>query len=129
MLLQEHARRPRHVGRWPVPPAGIGKAVNPACGDEVTVWVPPDGSEILWQGQGCALSQAAASLMATQLQSRSRAEMQALRENFTAYLRDSESAEDGLGTLARFAQIRAFPARVACTLVAWEALAKALIAC
>jgi nitrogen fixation NifU-like protein len=124
-LVQDHYRRPRQVGRLDAPPAWYGSAVNAACGDEISLWVQPEDLEIKFIGQGCAISQASASLMASKLRGKSLEEMQSLREGFVAQMRGLASSVP-MGDLALFAQLLKFPARVACTLVAWYALEQAL---
>jgi nitrogen fixation protein NifU and related proteins len=123
-ILQDHARRPRHVGKASTPGARTGRAVNPACGDEVEVTVAESGI-VLFTGAGCAVSQASASLLAVKLQGKSAAEMAQIRGEFAAVLRgESEGAE--LGELGLFRFLRPFPARLVCAGVAWQALAEAL---
>ena len=66
-VILEHARRPQNHGPQPVPPAFRAEGVNPSCGDEIEVWVSfaPDGTiqKVSFDGQGCAISQSAASVM------------------------------------------------------------------
>ena len=66
-VILDHSRRPRNSGPQPVPPAFHAEGVNPSCGDEIEVWVTFAGdgkiAKVTFQGQGCAISQSAASIM------------------------------------------------------------------
>ena len=107
------------------------KMVNPVCGDEVEVLLRvADGrvAEVTFTGQGCAISQASASLLTEALTDRPLAEVPALLQRVAKLWQEGEPeasvAEEG--ELAALAGVRAFPARQRCASLAWEALAAAL---
>ena len=128
-VVLDHSRNPRRVGRLAVPPALHGSACNPACGDEVEIWVQLTRDQcienITFMGQGCAISQAAASLFSVTALGKSCAEVRTITQNYERMLEDQHS-EIELGRLQIFAAVRKFPARVACARVALEALRQAL---
>ena len=129
-MMFDHYRRPRNAGSLPVPPATTGKSINPSCGDEIEVWTQVDDdqrlSAISFIGAGCAISQASASLMTVKLKDRSLEEVATLIRNFHSLMEGKLEELPGLGDLNLFAQVRNFPARIQCTLVAWQALERAL---
>ena len=112
-----------------MPPATRGCACNSACGDEVEIWVQitPDQriENISFVGQGCAISQAAASLFTVTLLGKSCTDVKILAENYERMLAGSDG-EFELGRMQVFFAVRKFPARVACARVALKALSLAL---
>ncbi|MBP7949114.1 MAG: SUF system NifU family Fe-S cluster assembly protein [Verrucomicrobiales bacterium] len=130
-VLLDHSRRPRNYGPLPVPPAIRAEGFNPSCGDEITVWVEFGGGgqldKVHFQGQGCAISQAAASIMTGKVRGKSRAEAEVLIQAFQEVLTgESQPDFDTLGDLSLFAGVRKFPQRVKCAMLAWRALEQAL---
>lgn len=129
-VILEHYRRPRNRGAL----GGAthqGTASNPVCGDEVVVQVRMRDEVIeavMFSGRGCAISQAAASLMTGALTGRTLEAGAALREAFGAMMRgDSEAERDVmLGSLRGLAGIGRFPARIRCALLPWEAVEAAV---
>ena len=131
-VLLDHYRKPRHFG--PLAGAtGRAEGHNPLCGDRVTIEVGVEGdrlSEVGFQGSGCAISIASASLMSEAVRGRSLAEVRELSDRFRGVLtatgapRDDEAAE--LGKLAALVGVREFPMRVKCATLAWHALGAAL---
>jgi len=105
---------------------------NPLCGDRLTVYVGTDGdvlSDVSFTGEGCAISQAAASLMTEAVKGRTRAEIDRLRDAFVKLVRTGErdAADDvDLGKLEALAGVQAFPMRVKCATLAWHTLQAAL---
>lgn len=129
-IVLDHSRRPRNAGRLVTPPAWHGRSENPACGDEVELWLRcnPEGrriEEIVFTGQGCAISQASASLLTVALRGQDLEQAMNFRQQFMAMLQGEHDGE-GLGQLQYLSKARNFPARVACAQVAWDALSKAL---
>ena len=130
-VILEHSRRPRNNGPQPVPPAFHAEGVNPSCGDEIEVWVTltPDGkiAKVTFQGQGCAISQSAASIMTVKTAGRSVEEARAMLSGFHDIIStEIEPDMDRYGELAVFAGVRQFPARVKCAMLGWRALEQAL---
>jgi len=132
-LLLDHSRHPRNKG--PLPGAtheAAGK--NPLCGDEVQVHARLEGervAELRFEGRGCVISQAAASLMTEAAQGLERPEFEALFEGFHALVTGGEvpAAARAAGSwekLAAFQGVAAFPTRVKCATLPWHALRAAL---
>lgn len=129
-VILEHNRSPRNYR--PMEDAdGKAEGDNPLCGDRLTVWIRMDGDvirEATFQGSGCAISRASASLMTAAVKGKSRAEAAALFERFhrlvTGRLDPGES--DGLGKLAVFSGVSQFPIRVKCASLSWHTLKAAL---
>ncbi|MDR3708101.1 MAG: SUF system NifU family Fe-S cluster assembly protein [Capsulimonadaceae bacterium] len=107
---------------------------NPLCGDNVTVYLDvEDGviTDISFQGSGCAISKASASVMTTVLKGKSVAEAEDLFNQFHELVTADGSEEldaDHLGKLAVFSGVREFPARVKCASLAWHTVHAALAA-
>lgn len=106
---------------------------NPLCGDEFTLYarVSDDGlvEEVTFQGTGCAISKASASLMTEFVKGKSLEEVYGDFDRFHQLVTSSPSAPpetDGLGKLAVFAGVREYPMRVKCATLAWHALRAAL---
>lgn len=135
-LILDHNRSPRNFG--PLPAAtGHAEGRNPLCGDVFEVWVEvEDGlvKNVTFQGQGCAISKASASMMTTVLKGKPVAEAKALFDRFHLMVTGRVPADDGerkrvrnaLGCLSAFAGVSAFPIRVKCATLAWHAAMKAL---
>ena len=126
-LLLAHSKRPRNFGALPGA-THRGRADNPVCGDqfEVSVVVGAGGiAAVGFEGAGCAISMASASLMSVALPGRTGAEVEELAARFERLLRGEDDTGD-LGDLAAFAGVRRFPVRIACARLPWKALAAAL---
>jgi nitrogen fixation NifU-like protein len=128
--LLRHYRSPRHRGTLE-PPRQEGRVRNPACGDEVEVHLRVEAGRVAalrFRGEGCAISQASASMMAQVVEGRTVEEAQALARRFAALLKgDAEAAADpALGDLRALAGVARFPLRIRCALLAFEALGQAL---
>jgi len=130
-VILDHAKRPRNRRELPQCTA-VAHGDNPSCGDEITVFVNlgPDGriTETTFTGSGCAISQASASILTTQVIGKTRPEVEALIKTYHATLAtDGESVDaDGLGNLAAMGGVRKFPQRVKCATLASHALGNAL---
>jgi nitrogen fixation protein NifU and related proteins len=128
-MILDHYKKPRNYGR----PAGADReaeGVNPLCGDEIHVYakVADDRIEAVgFEGSGCAISTAAASLMTEAVKGLGTDDVEALIERFHDLVtgRSDESGAE-LGKLAVLAGVREFPARVKCATLAWHALRAAL---
>jgi nitrogen fixation NifU-like protein len=130
-VIVDHDRAPRNHG----PLAGATHAAtidNPLCGDVITLHLHvTDGviREATFEGRGCALSRAAASILTTMLRDRPLADTRALAEAFQAFVRAPPGAtadDPALGELTAFAGVRRFRSRQACATLAIRALAAAL---
>lgn len=127
----DHNRSPRNFRVLPEANR-TAEGFNPLCGDRVSLQLKVDDGRITdvgFQGSGCAISQASASLMTSAVKGKSTAEADAL---FTAFhdmvTAAPQAAPDttALGKLAAFAGVRAFPARVKCASLSWHTLRAAL---
>jgi nitrogen fixation NifU-like protein len=122
-IILDHYKHPHGRGlRSPFD--GEAHHVNPTCGDEVTVRVSSDFSEISYDGLGCSISQASASVLHELLQGRSASEISGIHAAFVALMQGRgqvEPDEDLLGDAVAFAGVAKFPARVKCALLPWMA--------
>jgi nitrogen fixation NifU-like protein len=131
-LILDHGKRPRNFRRL----AGGARAArgeNPLCGDRLTVYLELAGDrvkDVSFEGAGCAISTASASLMTESVKGKSRAEAERLFERFHRLLTGPEAPEgaqdDGLGKLVVFTGVREFPVRVKCATLPWHTLKAAL---
>jgi nitrogen fixation protein NifU and related proteins len=104
---------------------------NPLCGDRLTVWLRmEDGviADVAFQGLGCAISMASASLMTSAVKGKTRAEAEALFERFRRMITGSGTDDDttALGKLAVFSGVSEFPIKVKCATLSWHAMKAAL---
>jgi nitrogen fixation NifU-like protein len=122
-IILDHYKHPHGRGlRSPFD--GEAHHVNPTCGDEVTVRVSSDFSEISYDGLGCSISQASASVLHELLQGRSAPEISGIHAAFVALMQGRGQVapdEDLLGDAVAFAGVAKFPARVKCALLPWMA--------
>ncbi len=131
-IILDHNKRPRNFG--PLPSANrTARGDNPLCGDKVTVFLAVEDDRIRdlsFQGAGCAISTASASLMTEAVKGKSLPEVEALFRDFHELLTGDPSrpAEPGLalGKLAAFSGVREYPVRVKCATLAWHTLKAAL---
>jgi len=129
-VILEHNRAPRNYRAMPEADRKA-EGHNPLCGDQVTVWVRLDGDvirDVSFQGAGCAISKASASLMTSAVKGKSRAEVQGLFERFHQLVTGALPSEQSetLGKLAVFSGVSEFPIRVKCASLSWHALKAAL---
>ena len=131
-LILHHSRRPRHYGEL-ARPTHAATGDNPLCGDHYDVQLEVDEAGVIhdaaFEGAGCAISKASASLMLDAIVGLSRADFDALFETFHAVVRGElkgEEAEAKLGKLAAFSGIWKYPSRVKCAILCWHAVRSAL---
>jgi nitrogen fixation NifU-like protein len=129
-VLLDHYRRPRNRGQLPCANVSVDKK-NPLCGDEITLQVEFAGdtvADVKFTGQGCAISQASASMMTQMLKGRSREEIERLARRFTEMIHGDDTAarDAALGDLRALAGVSRLPVRLKCALLAWGALAESL---
>ena len=123
--LREHYENPRNY-RVLEGETSKASAVNPVCGDEVTVYLNGNKekvSEVTFHGHLCAISMASASLMSVAVRGRTPKEVATTSRNFEAMMRGSECV--ALGDLDVLRSVRAYRVRIRCALLPWEALRKA----
>jgi len=123
-VILDHNRRPRNFRT--IDQGRHAEGYNPLCGDRLTVYLKIDGDRIQdasFQGSGCAISKASASLMTDSIKGKTIAEAKALFERFQRLItRSAEEPVDDLGKLSVFAGIRQYPTRVKCASLAWHTL-------
>lgn len=126
-VIVDHGRRPRNFRRLDGAARSL-EGFNPLCGDKITLYVEIDGErvkDLAFEGKGCAISMASASVMTEALKGMSRAQAEQLFEKFHALVtRGDEAAasDEELGKLAVFAGVSEFPSRVKCAVLAWHTL-------
>jgi nitrogen fixation NifU-like protein len=129
-VILDHSRRPRNFGELADATMRV-HGDNPSCGDEIDLGVKfgVDGGveEIKFNGHGCAISQASASMMTMKLKGKSRAIAQEMLDAFHGLVTgDNDDANPLLGDLRLLRGVRKFPQRVKCAMLAWRALEEAL---
>ena len=125
-VILDHSRRPRNLGVLPAANR-TAEGYNPLCGDRLSVYLKIDGdviSEIRFQGSGCAISKASASLMTDGVRGKTIAEMRRLFTQFHKMVAGEADPPpiDVLGKLKVFAGVREYPTRVKCATLAWHTL-------
>lgn len=129
-VIVDHNRQPRNFGSL-VPADTQAEGYNPLCGDRLTLYVNLDGDrirEVKFEGSGCAISVASASLLTEAVRNKSRAEVAALFADIHKLLTQQDADVDltRLGKLAALSGVREFPARVKCASLCWHTLNAAL---
>jgi nitrogen fixation NifU-like protein len=129
-VILDHSRRPRNFGALSNADVLV-HGDNPSCGDEIHLGIhfDPDGklAEIKFSGQGCAISQASASMMTLKLKGKTRSEAAELSRTFKNLVTGEASPEsNALGDLQLLQGVRKFPQRVKCAMLAWRAVEQAL---
>lgn len=128
-IVYDHYRRPRHGGHLG---EGAVRLENPSCGDELRLSLSGEGLvEFRFEGKGCSISQASASMMAELLSGKSREEALALAEKVLGVFRgdlDPQVLEE-LGDISVFSGIAKLPVRVKCAALAWQGARRLLKAC
>ena len=129
-VVLDHGKRPRNFG----PLEGAthrAEGLNPLCGDRIAISARVEGGavrEVRFEGSGCAISKASASVMTGVVKGKTPAEIEALFEKFHRLVTDGPAAgeEEPLGKLAVFGGVHEYPTRVKCASLAWHALRAAL---
>ncbi|HUG53392.1 MAG TPA: SUF system NifU family Fe-S cluster assembly protein [Vicinamibacteria bacterium] len=132
-VILDHSRRPRNFRELPGA-SHRADGHNPLCGDRVTVYVRLEGNrvgEVAFEGSGCSISTASASMMTESLKGRSRDEVERLFHRFhdlvtAAPDKADQVAAPELGKLAVFSGVCEFPVRVKCASLPWHTLQAAL---
>ena len=127
-VILDHNRRPRNFRA--IEQARSAEGFNPLCGDRVTVYLKVDDgvvTDVSFQGAGCAISKASASLMTEAIKGKTVDEAKALFERFQQMITaPAEAPIDDLGKLNVLAGVRQFPIRVKCASLAWHTLRSAV---
>ncbi len=129
-ILLDHNRNPRNFGRF----EGANRKArgfNPLCGDEVEIFLELDGDRVkrgAFEGKGCAISKASASMMTQTLTGKTLREVQTAFDRFHKMLTGAPDAPkpEEMGELEVFGGVREFPMRVKCATMAWHTVQEAL---
>lgn len=129
-LILDHNRAPQNFRRMEDANRRV-EGVNPLCGDRLTVWLKIDGGvikDVAFEGSGCAISKASASLMTSAVKGKTQEEAEALFERFLQLVTGSmdQAEAESLGKLVVFSGLSEFPIRVKCASLSWHALKAAL---
>jgi len=130
-VIVDHNKHPRNFGL--IDPADAhADGHNPLCGDQLTITVKLDGdviSDVKFEGSGCAISTASASLMTEAVRGKSKRDFDSLHDQVHDMLTHHDSTIDpsSLGKLGALSGVREFPARVKCATLCWHTLQAALL--
>jgi nitrogen fixation NifU-like protein len=128
-VILDHNKRPRNFGALEQASARAD-GHNPLCGDRLTVFVKMNGDrveDIRFEGKGCAISTASASLMTEAIKGKRKEEIGSLFDKIHSLLtQQSAVADASLGKLAALSGVREYPARVKCASLCWHTLNAAL---
>ena len=128
-VILDHNKRPRNFGKLDAPDSHAD-GHNPLCGDRLTVSLKLNGDrveDVRFEGKGCAISTASASLMTEAIKGKDKATISDLYEKIHTLLTQHDSFPDpSLGKLAALSGVREFPARVKCASLCWHTLNAAL---
>ncbi len=130
-VILDHNKKPRNFRKLETANHSA-EGFNPLCGDQLTVYLNLDGDvvkEISFEGSGCAISKAAASMMTQAVKGKTKQEAEELFTEFHGMVTgalDEESTSNGLGNLKIFSGVREFPVRVKCASLPWHTMHAAL---
>lgn len=130
-LIVDHNKSPRNRGRL-VEPNRTAEGFNPLCGDHITIYLAIENDivkDISFEGSGCAISTASASLMTESVKGKTLAEAQALFRKMHNLVTGQEQQDEGgpaLGKLEAFSNVCHYPARVKCATLAWHTVNAAI---
>jgi nitrogen fixation protein NifU and related proteins len=130
-VILDHNKKPRNFRKLETA-NHTAEGYNPLCGDQLTIYMNLEDDRVTdvgFEGSGCAISKASASMMTQAVQGKTREEAQALFEQFHRMVTgelDEEAEENHLGRLKIFAGVRDYPARVKCASLPWHTMHAAL---
>ena len=131
-VILDHSKHPRHFGKLS-DATNTAQGHNPLCGDRVTMYLKVDAADriadIMFEGKGCAISQASASLMTDMIVGRTVAEAEKLMGGFLNLVKGEpvhDLSDDDRERLDVMAGVSAFPMRVKCATLAWHTMKSAL---
>ena len=128
-VILDHNRRPRNFHAM-ADASYTAEGYNPLCGDRLTLYLKLSGdviTDLAFEGAGCAISKASASMMTDALKGHTIAEAKALFERFHRMVTTPpEQAVEDMGKLSSLAGVREFPVRVKCASLAWHTLKAAM---
>jgi len=131
-VIIDHNRSPRNFGKLENP-TRVAEGYNPLCGDKLNLYLTTEDNlitDVSFDGSGCAISVASASLMTDSLKGKTIEEAEQLFQNFHDLIMEEESPDQeqmqSLGKLAALAGVKEYPARVKCATLCWHTLLSAL---
>lgn len=127
-VILEHYKNPRNHGRLPEPDVAT-RGHNPLCGDDVEISLAFEDDvirDIRFQGKGCSISQASASMLTEVVKGKTTSEARQLVDTFKAIMRGDPVSADGLGDVEALEGVRRYPVRIKCALLAWTTLQEGL---
>lgn len=127
-VILDHSKSPRNF-RPLENPSRTAQGQNPLCGDNITLFLRFEGdviADLTFQGSGCAISKASASLLTESLKGRRREEVRPIFDRIHQMVTTGQTGDADLGKLAVFAGVHKFPARVKCAILPWHALLAAV---
>ena len=127
-VILDHSRSPRNFHKLEHPTC-TAQGHNPLCGDNYTIYARVDGDvikDLSFQGSGCAISKASASILTDTLKGKTKAEVKALFDRVHDMVTTGKSGDGDIGKLAVFAGVHKFPARVKCAILPWHAVVAAV---
>ena len=130
-VILDHTKNPRNFHKMEAA-TNSARGHNPLCGDKLVVYLKLENDtvkDISFEGSGCAISTASASMMTESLKGKTKRQAEALFQRFHELVTgksESAEAEPALGKLAVFSGVREFPVRVKCATLSWHTLRAAL---
>lgn len=131
-VILDHNKRPRNYGEL-TDPSHSAEGFNPLCGDHLWVHLKVDDAgliqEVMFKGEGCAISKASASMMTTVLKGQKIEDAETIISEFKSMVKgelNPDEKENSLGRLKIFSGIWRYPSRVKCAILAWHAVSGAL---
>lgn len=123
-IILDHYTRPRNRGKLESADIAV-EGVNPSCGDEISLYARVrDGrlEEVRFEGRGCSISQASASMMTEAVRGKTLEAAEELVDRFKGMMHGEPPDEHRLGDLVALQGVRRFPVRIKCATLAWVAL-------
>lgn len=130
-VILDHNKKPRNFRKLD-PASHQAEGYNPLCGDQLTVYLRVENDRVAdvgFEGSGCAISKASASMMTQAVKGKSKEQAETLFQEFHSMVTgelDEEIEENNLGNLKIFAGVREFPVRVKCATLPWHTMQAAL---
>jgi len=127
-VILDHNKKPRNF-RKIESPSHTAEGHNPLCGDQLTIYLDLENDEVKdvsFEGTGCAISKASASMMTQAVKGKSKQQVEELFKGFHSMVTDDEATPEALGNLRIFEGVREFPVRVKCATLPWHTLHAAI---
>ena len=127
-VILDHNKKPRNF-RKIESPSHTAEGHNPLCGDQLTIYLDLENDEVKdvsFEGSGCAISKASASMMTQAVKGKSKQQVEELFKGFHSMVTDEDETPEALGNLRIFEGVREFPVRVKCATLPWHTLHAAI---